>query len=148
MEMAFVNEDIPEEDEEWFNSFGFKSPYTRKPVEPWKWTIDRERGIFLCVLAGMGLRRMEQPRFFALEIGGVVVVIEAYIETHGNDWDGRDVIWEIVRIVITKELEIDAQTIMALVVEVLTAHGCHYDIDTVNKIDFKKMPSPVFEKWA
>ena len=143
--MAFVNEDIPEEDKEWFNSFGFTSPYTDKTVEPWKWTIDRERNIFLCVLAGLGSKSSGKVRFFVLVINGIVVIIEAYTESHGNKWNGRDVIWEVEKIIVPNKLGTDAQTIMDLVVEVLTVHGYLYDIDTVNKVEFQKMPPPIFE---
>ena len=146
--MPFVNEDIPEEDKEWFNSFGFKSPYTDKTVEPRKWTIDRERNIFLCSLAGSGSRMMDQPRFFAMVAKDFVVNVETYMEMHGNIWDGIEILWEIEKIFIPDVFEIDANEITELIREALTAHGDVYDTENITKIEFKKMPIPVFERRA
>ena len=142
--MPFVNEDIPEEDKEWFNSFGFKSPYSGDTVEPWKWAIDRERNIFLCPLAGSGSRSMDKPIFFVMVDRNFVVKMEVYIELHGNKWDGVEVLWEIEKIFIPDVFEIGANEITELIREALTAYSYIYGPENMTKIEFKKMPIPVF----
>ena len=141
--MAFVNEEISEEDKERFNSFGFKSPYSESSVNPWKWTIDRERNIFLCSLAGSGSRMDYKPCSFAMLDKGFVIKIETYVEIHGNDWGGIEVQWEIEKIFIPDAFEIDVKEITELIREALTAYGDAYDTKNMTKIDFKKMPIPI-----
>lgn len=64
--MAFINEEISDSDKELFYSFNFINPVTRKPLNPRKWTIDRERDILLVGLGGQGLESSEIPMFYAL----------------------------------------------------------------------------------
>ncbi|MBU3104522.1 hypothetical protein [Clostridium gasigenes] len=64
--MSFVNERILEADKEKFNYFNFKNSVTDEHLEPWKWTIDRERNIFLVGLGGQGYEHSEIPVFLLL----------------------------------------------------------------------------------
>ncbi|HOQ01253.1 MAG TPA: hypothetical protein PK604_10620 [Acetivibrio clariflavus] len=82
--MAFINEKISEADKEIFNSYGFKSVFTNDPIEPWEWTIDRERDIFLVALEGRGYYDSEIPLFYALVWQKRVIKIEAYRKSIGD----------------------------------------------------------------
>ena len=83
--MAFVNEKITaEEDKALFNSFNFKNGVTDQPLKPWKWTIDRERSIFLVGLGGQGYEHSEIPEFFALVLKKDVIIIETFSGGSGD----------------------------------------------------------------
>ena len=56
--MAFVNEAVPEEQKSKFDPDVFFNPHgsLRKPVNIYRWVIDRERNVFLVRLSGGGPR--------------------------------------------------------------------------------------------
>lgn len=52
--MAFVSEEIKEEDKEYFNSIGFTQlAHRNKKVDPYWWVIDREREIIMTCRGGI-----------------------------------------------------------------------------------------------
>ena len=142
--MTFVNEAISsKEDKERFNSFGFISAYTRKLIELKMWTIDRERDIFLCVLAGAGFKEINQARFLALVVEGMVIDIEAYIETIGEFDKGGEISWDIEKIVVPFQLGRNIDKMIDLVKEALIAHGNYYKTEKIKRIDFKNIQTPI-----
>lgn len=77
--MAFSNEFIKSvQDIERYNSFNFVCPLDKKRKEPWKWTIDRERDVFLVDLGGQGRSRSEIPAFYAVVCQDVVALFEGF----------------------------------------------------------------------
>jgi len=141
--MAFINEVISELDKERVNSFGFKSPYSGKLAETWKWTIDRERNIFLIIIDGAGDKEVRRPCFLALVLNNLVIKIETYVDSKGNS-KKRDIVWDIERIIVQSDTSMDANMVTECVKEALIAHGFIYDTAGINKIEFSKISTPVF----
>jgi hypothetical protein len=64
--MAFVNEAVPEEQKSKFDSKIFFNPFSfNEPIRPFRWTIDRERDVFLIYLGGGGRSRRD-PNYLRL----------------------------------------------------------------------------------
>lgn len=142
--MAFVNERIPEADKVRFNSFGFINPVTGDCVEPWKWTIDRERDIFLVGLGGQGYEHSEIPMFYALVLGKRVISIETFSWGKGDACVGVEKWWKLTSIKVPQSLFPEKDKIIELIKEAFDAHGSGYKRDHVKKINFEYIASPVF----
>ena len=91
--MAFVSEEIKEEDYEYFYSLNLKDDVGR-PEEPFWWAIDRERNY---ILYDMGGGTLEKPVFMGLYLDGDFV--EMWTTSRAN------VCWKIIEIYAPKELQ-------------------------------------------
>lgn len=122
--MAFVNELVSEEDQK----TRFDPRFFHRPNDPWKqpknflrWTVDRDRDVFLVNLGPGG---PEQPEYFAMSVQGHVV----YFQTFGNAvWDRvsstNAVTKTIDRLLIPVELSAQRDKVIQLLVESLDAMG-------------------------
>lgn len=100
--MAFVSEEIKEEDKEYFNSMGFTYLVSGEPVRPLCWAIDRERSIILTPTGGVPHERIMG---FGLYIEGEIINIEAIERVQGDEFDGDlKIQWEINKIEVPDEL--------------------------------------------
>jgi len=142
--MAFVNETISEKDKARYDSFGFKSPFTDEPVPAWKWTIDRERDIFLVPLGGRGLEASEIPMYWILVWRGNVICFETYRRGRGNYQEGAELWWRITRISMPEKLRCDSEKAIEIIREALDAHGSGFKRDHVIKVHFEEIASPAF----
>jgi hypothetical protein len=142
--MAFVNEKISECDREYFYSLNLKSPFTDELVEPWKWTIDREREIFLVGLAGQGSEHSEIPMYYALVWKKNVIIIETFSGGTGSYSTGVEKWWRIPSIRIPECMAAEKDKVVELVKEAFDAHGSGYKRDHVKKVEFKHIASPFF----
>lgn len=82
--MAFVSEEIKEEDKEYFNSVGFTYLVDGEPLEPSWWAIDRERNIILVPRGGVP---HEALTGFELYVEGELIDIEAIKRLQGDEFD-------------------------------------------------------------
>ena len=138
--MAFVNEEIiTEEDKAYFNSFGIKDPFTGKLEEPWKWTIDRERNMFLSCVAGQGTEYSEIPMYFAFIYKNRVLEIPTYSKTIGNRSTGMDMYWEISISRPPKEFMDELSEIFEYLREAFTVYGSYYDNRGIKSVKFQKV---------
>ncbi len=142
--MAFVNEKIPEADKERFNSFSFKNPVTHEPNKANKWTIDRERDIFLVALGGKGAYVTEIPMFYALVWKNKVINLETYSDGKGNYKSGVEMWWKITRIEIPESLKPYKDQVIELIKEGIDAHGSGYRRDHIVKVNFDRIVPPSF----
>ena len=63
--MAFVNEAVPEEQKSKFDPKVFFDPFNfNQPIRAFRWTIDRERDVFLIYLGGG--RSQRDPNYLRL----------------------------------------------------------------------------------
>lgn len=143
--MGFVNESIAGKGLEQFLSYGFTSPVTGKPIPPYKWTIDRDRDVFLLSLGGQGGRLPSDiPLFLVLVWKGQVIRIE------GNNWGKGDFFkdaetwWKITRLSIPKALEPESETVIALLKEALTERGMIHERDAVKAVHIDLAVQPRF----
>jgi len=131
--MAFVNELISEEDKQKIDWSKFKAWPSSKPHRPWKWTIDRERDVFLIGLVGRG-REDDHPEVYALSWKGDVIRFEAESGGKGMFTTGVDMFWKIFNIYIPSHLERQRQEIIETLKEAIDAHGATYKREQVKSV--------------
>ena len=102
--MAFVSEEIKEEDKEYFNSIGFTQlAHRNKKVDPYWWVIDREREIIMTCRGGVFAEPIEGYQIY---INKEFVNIEL-VERGSGDYFKKNV----TAYYIIKKLEIPKQLI-------------------------------------
>ena len=138
--MAFVNEEIiTEEDKAYFNSFGIKDPFTGELKKPRKWTIDRERNMFLSSIGGQGTEHSEIPMYYAFVYKNRVLEIPTYSKTIGNRSTGMDMYWEISISRPPKEFMDELSEIFEYLREAFTVYGSYYDNRGIKSVKFQKV---------
>ncbi|MDZ4074618.1 MAG: hypothetical protein U1E04_07695 [Hylemonella sp.] len=127
--VAFVNELVPEEQKTKFDPKVFHSPWTpRRPIEPYRWVIDRERDIFMVRLGGDGSSGDPSnpitKTYLALVMRGEVIKFDAAFKEAGN-WKegifGAD--WEVTDVYLPPSLADSRDTVLELIKEALEAFG-------------------------
>lgn len=122
--MAFVNEAVPEEQKSKFDPkvfFDPKSPNT--PIRMFRWTIDRERDVFLIRLGGGG-REPEIPENFALSWKGNVVKFDGVQTAEGGSRAKNLVVdWHITNVRIPPALDAQREEVLKLLRDGLDAMG-------------------------
>ena len=142
--MTFVNEAISGADKRKYDAFDFKSPFNGEPVPAWKWTIDRERDVFLVPLGGQGGEQSEIPAFFALVWNGEVIRFDAFTRGRGDGQTGVEKWWNIFDIRIPQNLEPKREEIIKLIKEAIDASGSGYRRDHVKSVHIGIEPVTVF----
>jgi hypothetical protein len=128
--MAFVNEKISAEDAakiDWskFTAGGFE------PIGPYKWTIDRDKDVFLVRLRTMP----EFPNYMGLCWKGELIIINAFQRLKNEPGSKMsNVSWDIVRIHIPPALMYQRQTIISDLKEALDVYGYLYSHDGVGRV--------------
>ena len=114
--MAFVSEEIKEEDYEYFYSLNLKDDVGR-PEEPFWWAIDRERNY---ILYDMGGGTLEKPVFMGLYLDGDFV--EMWTTSRVN------VCWKIIDIYAPKELQekFTENELLEIIKEAFLGYGLGY----------------------
>ena len=114
--MAFVSEEIKEEDYEYFYSLNLKDDIGR-PRKPHWWAIDRERNY---ILYDMGGGILEKPVFMGLYLDGSFV--EMWTTSRAN------VCWKIIRIYAQKELQekFTENELLGIIKEAFLGYGLGY----------------------
>lgn len=131
--MAFVNEFISEEDKQKIDWTKFKWWKNSDPHRPWKWTIDRERDVFLVMLVGRG-REGDHPELYALCWKGDVIRFCAERDGNGMFATGVDMLWKIFNIEIPPNLEGVKEEVLSVLREAIDAHGSVYDRTHVKSV--------------
>lgn len=144
--MAFVNEAVPEEQKSKFDPKVFFNPnsgWMHRPIELYRWTIDRERDVFLIRLGGGGpWEGGDAPKpkeYLALSWKGEVVKFDARVTATGTPkaWVAD---WAVLDIRIPQAMEAQRDTVLQLIVEGLDAMGnstCHREGATVVNVHFQ-----------
>lgn len=121
--MAFVNEEISEEDKLKLNPANtFEAKLAGHLVRLSKWTVDHDRQSFLIFLRGA---RPDEgmPELYAFGWKGTVIVFSAYVSEPGNFKEGIDLSWDVFRVEIPSEFESQRSEILRAIQEALDAHG-------------------------
>lgn len=143
--MAFVNEAISEADMDIFNSYKLESPFTANLlIEPYKWTIDRERDVFLVSLGGQGREHSEIPEYYALVWKKNIIIMETFSGGVGSASTGVEKWWKITSIKVPESLMQEKDTVMDLIKEAFDAYGSRNRRDCVKKVEFRFIATPVF----
>jgi hypothetical protein len=144
-DMAFVNEAVPEDQKSIFDPKVFFNPNSafRGPIELYRWTIDRERHVFLIRLGGGGPweggNAPKPKEYLALSWKGEVVKFEARVGASGNPeaWVAD---WEVLVVQIPQALEVHRDMVLQLIGEGLNAMGnstCHREGATAVNVHFQ-----------
>jgi hypothetical protein len=133
--MAFVNEIIPEADKQRIDWSKFKAYSYSKPHNPWKWTIDRQRNIFLIVLSQVGFDDTgTRPDVYAFFWKEIVIRFEAITDGNGRFDTGVDMYWTISNIEIPFEFESGREEIINTLREAIDSYGATYKRDVVKSV--------------
>lgn len=127
--MAFINEAISEkEDKEYFMSLGLTSIIDDE-LEPYRWTIDRERNIFLY---GRGGGSFEIPIGYGLYIGGTSIEMEVTEYTEGSRLKDNLKVWYYIKMIEIPESLLQqgykTEELISIIEEAFYATGYH-DVD-------------------
>jgi hypothetical protein len=131
--MAFVNELISEEDKQKIDWTKFKAWPFSDSHRPWKWTVDRERDVFLVMLCGRG-REGEHPEVYALSWKGHFIRFEAESGGKGMFSTGVDMFWKIIKIDIPEKLKHRREEILEILKEAIDAHGSVYEREQIKSV--------------
>lgn len=144
--MAFVNEIISEADQEMLKSYKFANPVTGEPVVPKRWTVDRERDIFLIGLGGRGAYVSEIPMFYTLVWKGKRIGLQTYRDAKGDYQSGTELWWKITKINVPESLKPQEKMLIELIKEVIDAYGSANKRDHVTKENFDLIAAPTYVK--
>jgi hypothetical protein len=125
--MPFVNERISEQDKAAFDFSQIKRPpIYRDSIEPYKWTIDRSRGLFLIGTLG-GNEDERNAEHFALWWKGEPVHFKLLHDAVGQFKQHVSSTWHLVKMYLPTNLERDREEILQALREALTEYkvsGC------------------------
>ena len=100
--MAFVYEEIGEENRELWNSIGFKD-WAEDPLRFSKtkcWAKDKEREEYLVGIGGF----IDMPTYYDFSYEGTIIRMEVFCRGNGNRKDGIFLNWKINRMLIPKSI--------------------------------------------
>ena len=125
--MAFVNEIIPEEEKAKFN---FPVSTLRDGSKPTlhKWTIDRERDVFIVHTKSEGgsYEGTPEERHVVLSWRSCPVNFIGTYAIEGSSDEGYVISWHIRDLVIPPELKIHERDVLALISEAVDAMGLRF----------------------
>ncbi|MCB1869652.1 MAG: hypothetical protein KDI43_14335 [Gammaproteobacteria bacterium] len=122
--MAFINERIPEEEKEKFNFSVSTRPDGSKPTL-WKWTIDRERKVFLVItnIVGGGYSGTDPTEYFVLCWNNQLVKFSGNYKISGSKGNGYTLTWRLSEVEIPPAIEEKRSEVTSLIREALDAKG-------------------------
>lgn len=100
--MAFVYEEIGEENRELWNSIGFRD-WGKEPmgfVKSSCWAIDKEKKEYLAAIGGY----IDMPTYYDFSYDGKIVRMEVFCLGEGNRKEGAVFNWKIKKMYIPKSL--------------------------------------------
>lgn len=127
--MTFVNEFVPEDQKDKFDPEVFKLIPAYPPSRPYRWTIDRERDIFLIRVGGSHSGGgqgdgYEPPDFYTLSILGKLVKFDLCTYVDGDSKDNTAVVkYDVFNIVVQDEGGCQESELQTLIVEALNVEA-------------------------
>lgn len=120
--MAFVNERISDEDRLNFDFSHFKRPPLYiDSIEPYNWTIDRERNIVLVWTRG-GTEEERNAQHFALQWKGQIVYAKLEREAVGLNANHVTSTWRMKHLTIPPSIEASRNEIIEALKQALTEY--------------------------
>ncbi|WP_150269086.1 hypothetical protein [Paenibacillus tepidiphilus] len=142
--MAFISERIAEADREQLHSLQLKDPFTNQPLQPRRWTIDRERNAILVGLGGQGIYGGETPLLYVLVWNHHFIYLDTFKAGEGNLSTGIEMFWKVTKIEAPGELHRNHEELVDVIREALDAEGYAGRRDCVTKVNFEYIAEPVF----
>lgn len=137
--MAFVNEYVSDSDKENV-LFKRKSPFppNYNVINPYVWTIDRERDFILVKVGGS---HPERPDIFVFQWRGVLGAVEANVSfkqiVASDSSFAYDVYWQIELVYLPENLSEDADCIISILCEAFERYGLFSGQVRVRSIDVR-----------
>lgn len=132
--MAFVYEEVGEENRGLWDSIGWKDWGERTPVifrDTRKWCIDKERNIFMLPIGCF----IDTPYYYDLAFDGRIVrMVWIAGGGGGNLKDGFDLVWKIGRIYIPKSLWSERENVLQAIKEAFGVYRGGHKIEKVKSI--------------
>lgn len=147
--MAFVNEEIPEADKTKVDPKVMSIHGWRGDSISSRWTIDRERDIFMVRIGGSG---PERPIIYALSIDGEIVRFRAGRQASPIDGDkqnGYELEWWVFDFNIPDCLQSRGEEIMQLIAEAkaVEKNGSPYDTGSIKSVKTHFNVNPHFHYY-
>ncbi|GHU52910.1 hypothetical protein AGMMS49975_09750 [Clostridia bacterium] len=147
--MAFVNEELNEQDKAFIASFNFIQPIgTKNPADiPENWISDRENEIFLICLGGQGYAFNKEfpPDFWRLIWKGFPIKIETFNSATGNNTIGIKSIWNIDQIAVPRALNIESKLLVETVKDAFDTYERRRNRNIIS-VEFVKIATPCFRE--
>jgi hypothetical protein len=131
--VPFVNEIIGEEDKSKIDWSKFKAWPFSQPHQPWKWTVDKDRNVFLVSLEGRGPYG-ERPEVYVLCWRKEIIRFEAEVRSDSLAAADFDLFWVIWNIKIPDHLKLKREEIISDLREAIDAHGVTYRREQIRSV--------------
>ena len=134
--MTFVNELIPESEKEKF-TFSVQTAYDGSKPTLWKWTIDREKGVFLVLTKSEGgaYEGTQVTEHYVLNWKGNLIHFAGAPVVSGSIETGQVMSWRVHHLVIPSALIGRQEEVMNLIREALDAMGWLYRRERVAAVN-------------
>ena len=133
--MAFINEHIPEEVKAKFTFPVSTRPDGSKPTL-WKWTIDRERNIYLVLtgVLGGGVSGTQPTDQYVLNWDNLQIRFEGNCDISGDVETKYSLLWKVRNVDFPSGNDEKRKEIYKVIEEALNAKGWRYKRETVNDV--------------
>ena len=138
--MAFVYEEVGEENKEIWESIGWKN-WSGNPLGSYKrqqWSIDKERKIYLVNIGGY----IDMPDFWDMSYEGRIVRMEVAGRGIGNNSTGVIFNWKIMKINIPKSLWEKRQDVVEQIINAASVVRCLTPLEKVKAINVEVLCEP------
>ncbi len=150
--MAFVIEELKENDLEYVKSFGFKHPLSIRDdaILPDTWVADHESNCYLICLGAGGWRSYETdefpPSYYKLIVNDKVVDIEARFRWEGNYKTKIREWWKIINIVVLENVDMTSERLKEIVKKCFEVESNNQHHNYVIEVNFDLIVDPIFVK--
>ena len=121
--MSFVNEDIPEEDNQRIDFSKFKHPRSStRGVQPGRWSIDRERDVFLIWIVDGG-EDEQDAKYFLFGFSGTIFHI---CLERKYDHQLQRSIWHLQQFYPPESIRLQRDDMLLALKEALTEYGSRH----------------------
>ena len=138
--MAFVYEEVGEENRELWESIGWKN-WSGNPFGFYKrrqWSIEKERKIYLVRIGGY----IDMPEYWDMSYKGRIVRMEVVGGGKGNNSTGVIFNWKIMKINIPKSLWEIRQDVVKQIIKAASVVRCLTPIENVVDINVEVLCEP------
>ncbi|MFG6327525.1 MAG: hypothetical protein K1W00_11815 [Lachnospiraceae bacterium] len=138
--MAFIYEEVGEENRELWESIGWKN-WSGNPLGFYserQWSIDKERNIYLVRVGGY----IDMPIFWDMSYEGRIIRMEVAGKAKGNNSTGVVFNWKIMKINIPKSLWGKKQDIVEQITNAVSVVRCLTPLEKVIAINVEMRCEP------
>ena len=147
--MAFVIEELTEQDEEFIAGFQFKAPLGGGMADiSSKWAADRARGYYLVSLGGFGWRSYDTteypPSYYRLILENKVMEIAARFYHEGTSKTGVIMHWKLESIYVDETINIPEKKLLEIVHEAFVSYAKRFYSGHVIKVCMEYVANPIY----